>query len=38
MGEVKTASDRSQDEIIETLGLMMTGTPIEQIKGAADHV
>jgi ABC-type uncharacterized transport system ATPase subunit len=38
MGEVKTTSDRSQDEIIETLGLMMTGTPIEQIKGAADHV
>jgi ABC-type uncharacterized transport system ATPase subunit len=38
MGEVKITSDRSEDEIIETLGLMMTGTPIEQIKGAADHV
>jgi general nucleoside transport system ATP-binding protein len=39
MGEVKVTSAEPEHSLIETIGLMMTGTPLEQIQkeGAAAH-
>jgi general nucleoside transport system ATP-binding protein len=39
MGEVKVESAEPDPQLIETIGLMMTGTPLEQIKeeGAEAH-
>jgi len=40
MGEVQVGSGEPSESLIETIGLMMTGTPLEQIEreGAAAHV
>ena len=36
MGEIQLSVERETDEVVETIGLMMTGTPLEQIgKGAS---
>jgi hypothetical protein len=39
MGQVKVESGEPGQGLIETIGLMMTGTPLEQIhkEGAAAH-
>ncbi len=39
MGEVKVGGDESDQSLIEAIGQMMTGTPLEQIhqEGAATH-
>jgi simple sugar transport system ATP-binding protein len=39
MGELPVGADEKDTKIIETIGLMMTGTPLEQIQkeGAASH-
>ena len=39
MGEVKVSTGEPDHRLIETIGLMMTGTPLEQIQkeGAAPH-
>jgi len=35
MGEIQLSVDRESDKVVETIGLMMTGTPLEKIgKGA----
>ena len=33
MGEVKIGNEEASHELIDTIGLMMTGTPLEQIQG-----
>ena len=40
MGEVEVGIEEADQSLIETVGLMMTGTPLEQIQkeGAAKHV
>jgi simple sugar transport system ATP-binding protein len=39
MGEVKVGNEEASHETIETIGLMMTGTPLEQIqRGAGQNV
>jgi simple sugar transport system ATP-binding protein len=39
MGEVKVGGGEPDEKLIETIGLMMTGTPLEQIhkEGVAHH-
>jgi len=39
MGEVKVPEGESNDSLVEAIGLMMTGTPLEQIhmEGVASH-
>lgn len=39
MGEIKVGSGAADEDLVETIGLMMTGTPLEQIQkeGAAIH-
>jgi hypothetical protein len=32
MGEVAVGNEEPSQELIETVGLMMTGTPLEQIR------
>jgi ABC-type uncharacterized transport system ATPase subunit len=35
MGEIKLGVERESDEVVDKIGLMMTGTPLEKIgKGA----
>jgi hypothetical protein len=39
MGEIKVGAEGATQEMIETIGMMMTGTPIEQIqRGAGQNV
>jgi ABC-type uncharacterized transport system ATPase subunit len=35
MGEIQLAVERESDEVVETIGLMMTGTPLEKIRKGA---
>ncbi len=35
MGEISVGSEEPSQELIETVGLMMTGTPLEQIRAGA---
>ena len=36
MGEIQMGSEEPSDEVVETIGMMMTGTPLEKIeKGVA---
>ena len=35
MGEIKMGLEEPTDEVVETIGLMMTGTPLEKIKKGA---
>jgi hypothetical protein len=39
MGELNTDTEEPDQNLIETVGLMMTGTPLKQIQkdGAAAH-
>ena len=39
MGEVKIGTEEASQELVDTIGLMMTGTPLEQIqRGAGQNV